>query len=253
MSPRLSATAPKAAWTSSRSGLFGGKFAKGGLGGGEISIGQTEVGEHGARIERREIFYAHFGRFLCERGQEERNRASRDAGVEVARDDVQRRAINRVQGAFRRHAGSQGGQQRRKCRAIGRREHQQIGERPALRIEHVFAVHTGGRILQCEGEEFRKAHPCAALERLNSIRQVAADAGIPLADPQGGDDVADALGDPLGKGPAAAVNQDVRVLVGGHAQFAARHGRQNDVVAAIDADEEGVGAGPRTILAVLLG
>ena len=45
----------------------------------------------------------------------------------------------------------------------------------------------------------------------------------------------------------------MRVLVGGHTQFAAGHGGQHDIVAAVHADEEGVGAGPRAILAVLLG
>ena len=175
--------APRAAWTVGRCGLFGGEFAKGGLGGGKISVGQTEVGQHGARVERREIFHTHVGRRVRERGQEERNRISRRTGVEVARDNVQRRAVRRVQGAIRRHAGSQGGQQRGKRRAVGGRQHQQIGKRPALRIEHVLAFRACGRTFQREGEEFRKGHPCAALEGLHSVRQIAADAGVALADP----------------------------------------------------------------------
>ena len=57
------------------------------------------------------------------------------------------------------------------------------------------------------------------------------------------------FGNPLGQFPAAGVDQHVRVLVGRDAQVAARTGGQHDVVAALGADEVGVGARRRAVAA----
>ena len=218
---------------------------------GKIAIGQPQIGQHGTRGERRHgLRCAPRGGWSVDRRQGKRKAdAASDAGAEVALDGVERRVIHRVQSALRRHAGSEGGEQRGKSGAIGGRQHQQIGERPTLRVEDALAV------ARASAGPFRvKAKSSGSVIHVPLLSACERSGRSPpmrvsrSRDLHGGNDVADALGDPLGQRPAAAVDQDVRVLVGGHAQIAARHGGQHDIVAALRADEEGVGAGPRTIL-----
>ena len=81
---------------------------------------------------------------------------------------------------------------------------------------------------------------------------VAADARLAVADLQGGNHVADAFRQPVGKRPGARVYERVRVLVGGGAQVAARQGGHHDVVAALRADEISSRSGTQAVEFVLL-
>src|SRR5262249_10479867 len=126
------------------------------------------------------------------------------------------------------------------------------GQRPTLRVEGALAERGVRPRLPAKDEKLGQGHPFAVFECLRAAGQVAADAALAIAHLHGGDDVADTFGDPLGKGPAAAVDEDMCVLVSGYAEVAARYGGKHDIVAALGADEKGIGARARTILVVLL-